>query len=107
MAIELLDAVRQAEEKADAIRKDAAEQARNIIKSVEEATLESDRRAAAELRAAYQTQMNKIRGEIEARIAQSAGEKQKALENMRADASARENAAAALIVERVLSHGHR
>ena len=51
--------------------------------------------------------MNKIRGEIEARIAQSAGEKQKALENMRADASARENAAAALIVERVLRHGHR
>ncbi len=107
MALELLQAVRQAEEKADALRRDAAEQAREIVKSVEEATVENARLTAAELRTAYQSKMNEFRKEAETRIAQNQGQKQAELEQLRAAAAARAPQAAALIVERVLGHGDR
>jgi hypothetical protein len=107
MALELLEAVRSAEEAADAIRRDAAEQARDMVKSVEEATIESARQTAAELRASYQEAMNACRAEIERAIAGNAGKKQEELSHLRARASSRADAAAALIVERVLGHGDR
>ena len=107
MTIELLEAVRQAEAQADQIRKDASDQAREMVKSVEEATLENARLAAAELRGAYQTKMNEYRGALEKKIAQSAGEKQAELSQLRQAASARLQTAASLIVERVLGHGDR
>ena len=107
MALELLEAVRQAEGKADQIRRDALDQAREMVKSVEEATLESTRQVAAELRGAYQTRMNEYRGAMEAKIAQSAGEKQADLEKLRKDADVRLPRAATLIVERILDHGDR
>ena len=107
MALELLEAVKKAEEAADAIRRDAAEQARDIVKSVEEATIESGRQAAAELRASYQETMNACRTDIEQAIAGNAGKKQAELAQLRALASSRMEEAAALIVERVLGHGDR
>ena len=107
MAIELLEAVRKAEDSADQIRRDALEQAREMVKSVEEATLENARLAAAELRSVYQTKMNEYRGAMEAKIAQSAGEKQAELSQLRQAAAARLPQAASLIVERILGHGDR
>ena len=107
MALELLEAVKAAEEAADAIRRDASEQARDIVKSVEEATIESARLAAAEMRASYQETMNACRAEIERAIAGNAGKKQAELSQLRAQASSRAEEAASLIVERVLGHGDR
>ena len=54
MAVALLEQVRAAEEKADAIRRKAADQARDMLKGVQEATQEENRQYAAELRARYQ-----------------------------------------------------
>ena len=51
MAVALLEQVRAAEEKADAIRRKAADQARDMLKGVQEATQEENRQYAAELRA--------------------------------------------------------
>ncbi len=107
MALELLEAVKKAEEAADALRRGAAEQARDMVKSVEEATFESARQATAEMRAAYQEQMNACRLAVEAAIAGKAGKKQAELSELRRIASARAPKAAALIVERVLGHGNR
>ena len=107
MALELLEAVKKAEAAADQIRRDAADQAREIVKSVEEATIESARLAAGELRTAYQNKMNEYRQAMEAAIAQSAGEKQKELDAMKSAASVRAPKAASLIAERILGHGDR
>ena len=49
MAVALLEQVRAAEEKADAIRRKAADQARDMLKGVQEATQEENRQYAAEL----------------------------------------------------------
>ena len=107
MAVELLEAVRAAEEKADGIRRDAGEQARNIVKAVEEATLESARQGAAEIRAAYQEKMNACQRAVEDRIAAKAGERQKALEGLKNQARQNISKAAALIAERIMGHGDR
>ena len=107
MALELLEAVRKAEEAADGIRRDALEQARDMVKSVEEATIESGRQATAELRSAYQERMNAYRAQMDESIARNAGERQRELAQLRQTAAARIDRAAALIAERVLGHGDR
>ena len=105
MAVELLEAVRAAEEKAETIRRDAAEQAREIVKSVEEAVLESGRQGAAEIRAAYQERMNACQRAAQERIEAQAGEGQKALAALLAQARKNIPQAAALIAERIVRHG--
>lgn len=105
MAVELLEAVRAAEEKAEAIRRDAAEQAREIVKAVEEATLESSRQGAVEIRAAYQERMNDHQRAAQERIAAQASQRQKALDALAAQARKNIPQAAALIAERIVRHG--
>ena len=107
MAVALLEQVRAAEEKADAIRRKAADQARDMIKGVQEATQEENRQYAAELRARYQNKMGEARQAAEEAIRSRSGEKQQALEEMKRSAQQREEKAAALIVERVMQHGNR
>ena len=107
MAVALLEQVRAAEEKADAIRREAADQARDMLKGVQEATQEENRQYAAELRARYQDKMSEARQAAEEAIRSRSGEKQQALEEMKRSAQQREEKAAALIVERVMQHGNR
>lgn len=102
-----MESIRAAEAKADEIRKAAAEQAREMVKSVEEATLEASRQAFGDIRADYQQKLKQHEANVEQRIAAQAGEKQKALDAYRRQASARLEQASALIVERVLRHGDR
>ena len=102
-----MESIRAAETKADEIRKAAAEQAREMVKFVEEATLESSRQAFGDIRADYQQKLKQFEAGVEKRIAAQAGEKQKALEAYRQKASGRLDQASALIVERVLRHGDR
>lgn len=105
MSVAMLDQVRAAEEKADAIRREAAEQAREIIKGVEEAILEEQRQNNTKLRARYQEKMKENRLAVEAALRARDGEKQRALEALRLQAGQRQQAAARLIVERVMQHG--
>lgn len=105
MAVELLEAVRAAEEKAESIRRNAAEQAREMVKSVEEATLENARQGAAEIRAAYQERMTNCQRAMEERIAAQAHERQKASDAMKAKAQENISKAAGLIAERIIRHG--
>lgn len=105
MAIKWLEEIRQAEERAEKTRQDAAAQGREIIKSVEEATLEGERLAAAEIRAAYQSRMAARRAEIEQSLAAQSGDKQKALDSMRADAEKKIADAARIAAEKVVRHG--
>ena len=107
MAVALLEQVRAAEEKADAIRRKAADQARDMLKGVQEATQEENRQYAAELRARYQDKMGEARQAAEEAIRSRSGEKEQALEEMKRSAQQREEKAAALIVERVMQHGNR
>ena len=78
MAVALLEQVRAAEEKADAIRRKAADQARDMLKGVQEATQEENRQYAAELRARYQDKMGEARQAAEEAIRSRSGEKQQA-----------------------------
>ena len=107
MAVALLEQVRAAEEKADAIRRKAADQARDMLKGVQEATQEENRQYAAELRARYQDKMGEARQAAEEAIRSRSGEKQQALGEMKRSAQQREEKSAALIVERVMQHGNR
>ncbi len=107
MAVEWLEEIRRAEEAAEKIRQEAAAQGREIIKSVEEATLENERRAAADIRADYQTRMAERRAEIERTLDARSGEKREALNALRDAARRRVPHAARLAAERVVKHGDR
>ncbi len=105
--MELLDAVRAAEEKADGIRREAAERARETIKSAQEAQLERERQASAALRADYQARMKAREAAVTEAIAGQAAEKRRELEAYAQAARARMPQAVEWITERVLQHGNR
>ena len=105
--MELLDAVRAAEEKADGIRREAAEQARETIKAAEEALLAQEREASAALRADYQARMKAREAAVTDTVAGQAAEKRRELEAYAQAARARMPQAVEWIAERVLQHGNR
>lgn len=107
MAIQWLEEVRRAEENAEKIRLDAAEQGRDIIKSVEEASVGQERQAATDMRGEYQRRMADKRQEIEAALNARAGGSRQAFDALCEQARARIPAAARIVAERILSHGDR
>lgn len=107
MAVEWLEEIRRAEAEAEKIRQDAVAQGREIVKSVEEAELANERRAAADIRAQYQSRMTAKRMEIEEKLSAQSGDKQKTLDALCAEAKKRIPEAARLAAERVVKHGNR
>lgn len=107
MAQVILNQVHEAEEKADALRRKAADEAREMVKAVQEATLEASRQAAAYHRAMYQERMQGFTAGVEKRLAAQEGERQARLNEIRSKAEENLPEASRLIVERILKHGYR
>ena len=107
MSLELLNSIQEAEARADAERNDAQREAREIIKGVDDACLENERRAAVEHRALFQAVLEEKKKQVELKLAQLALGKEKAREEMVNAARQHLAGAADFIAERVLSDGHR
>ncbi len=106
LSLEILQSIQQAEQQAEEARQNAQREARDVIKSVEAACATDERTAAIEHRALYQKLMDEHRLKVEAELK----EKSKAQEQERAalcrEAETRLDAAATLIFERIVNHGH-
>ncbi len=105
--MELLDHIRKAEAEADVIRQSAQQEAREILKSTEEAILLHEREAAADIRNQYQQLLNKEKATTEQQLAAQAGDKQAALDALCQSARAGIPAAAQAVAERIMHHGNR
>lgn len=107
MALKLLDEIRQAEENADKMVKNAQREARDIIKAAQEDILTQERRANVEIREEYQAVIAKKRRAVEEDIRLHANEKRRAIRDITQMAEGRLDKAADAIFERVLSNGDR
>ena len=107
MSLEVLNLIREAEQKAEEVRQDAVREARDIIKSVEGACAMQERSAAIEQRAEYQAILEKDRKQVEVTLKKEAEKNAEALKALSKQAEGRLDAAASLIFERVVKHGDR
>lgn len=107
MSMELLKSIEQAETKAEGIRADAQKEARDILKVVEEVTVQNERAAALDHRALAQRVLEDARATATRRIEAMAAQEQASREAVEDAARAKLDKAAALIYERVVSDGHR
>lgn len=107
MAFEIMDSIRQAEQKAEAMRLDAQMKGREIIKACEEACALEEKSSEQDIRARYTAQMDERRRQVENMIASKAKDKQKEMDATLQKAEALLPKAAQMIVERVLNHGDR
>ena len=107
MSNSILEKIEAAEHEADAIRAQAAREARDILKAVEEAGAAQARQAARSQSEAAQRRLEAakvlIGDEIKALEVRRGAER----EAMRKTAAARVSQAGQLIYERVVSDGHR
>ena len=107
MSSSILDKIGAAEHQADAIRVQAAREARDILKAVEEANAAQARQAARSQSEAAQRRLEAARvligDEIKALEVRRGAER----EAIRKSASARVGQAGQLIFERVVLDGHR
>ncbi len=104
---ELLSEISRAEEQADAIRQKAAEEARGMIQSVEEACAAAARQSQKAARDAAGRLMEETRTSARAEIGRLAAEKGVQRELLRQMAQRRIPRTAAILVERIVSHGNR
>lgn len=107
MALEILKQIEQAEGKAEGMRQDAQRDAREMLKSVEEACVIGERQAAAEQRAMAQSMLEEARSTTSRRLDAEAEKVAASREKAMAEARTRLSDAANLIFERVVGNGNR
>ena len=107
MALEMLEKVREAEKNAAERFTAAQNEAREIIKGVEEACLESERRENAEIRILYQQKMEQAEKAVKAELDGMQKEKSTARTRMAERSRANIPQASALIFERIVNNGNR
>ena len=104
---ELLEQIKRAEAQADQIRQQAAEEARGMIKSVEEACAASAQQSQRAARDAAARLVEEARVDARQEIAQLAQRRDAERTLLRDLARRRIPGAAAAIVERIVSNGNR
>ncbi len=107
MSLELLKSIQEAEAKAEAERQNAQREAREMIKGVTDACTENERRAAVEHRALFQNILDEKKAAVELDIKKLASTHERARSELLQKAQGNIDAAADMIVKRVLSDGHR
>lgn len=107
MSLELLKKIEEAEAKQEASRAEAQKEARDILKSVEEACVSHERDAALEHRALVQRVLEDAKATANRRIEAMAVEQAKEREGVLFAARARIGAAADEIYKRVVQDGAR
>lgn len=107
MAKELFEAIKAAEESAERSTQDAGRQAREMLKEVEAACLDSERKTAQEHRALHQSILEEKRIRVQQEIEAGHTEKAAQQDAMMMEARQKLDMAAQTIFERVMSDGNR
>lgn len=107
MANDLMERIQQAERGAEQQRAQAALEAREILKGVEEASLASQRDAQAQGRELAAQKLEQAQAAIDQEIQGQQAQSTAARETERAAAQQRVDQAAAWIFERIVEHGNR
>lgn len=107
MSLELLTSIEKAEARAEEIRAEAQREARDILKSVEEACTHNERDAALQQRAMVQRVLEDARETANRRIETEAAAEAGRREAVTIAAKGRLEDAANLIFERVVGDGNR
>ncbi len=107
MSLELLKSIEAAEVKAVEMRAEAQKEARDILKSVEEACIADERSAALEHRALGQRILEDARATANRRSDAQAGKEAAERDAVAKAAQARLDQAAQVIFERIVRDGHR
>lgn len=107
MTLEILEKIRQAEQKADEIRQNAVREGRDMIKASQEVAAKEEREAALLCRALYNKELNIKKDSVEKRIASyfdSNAAKRAAIIEA---ANQNIDKAVSLIIERIVANGNR
>lgn len=107
MSLELLQGIEQAEGKAEEIRAEAQREARDMLKSAEEASVQNERNAALDQRAIIQRILDDARQTAQKRIDAMRQAEKEARGAVTETAEKKLDMAANLIFERVFQDGHR
>ena len=107
MTDELLDKIEAAEAEAEGLRAEAAREARDIVKSVEEACLAEEREAMLKIRQDANQIIDQMRQVTQDEIRTLEVRRSAEREAMRGIAQARVDIAANAIFERIVLHGNR
>lgn len=107
MASTLLDLIEQAEQQADDARQDAAREAREIIKAVEEANTQMERQQTRDMHEAAQRRLDAIKMSVCDEIKALELRRQSEREAMKRLAQAKVSEASIAVFERVVGHGNR
>lgn len=107
MSLELLNTIREAESKAEAIKAEAQREAREIIKGVEAAVGEAQRQGALENRTLYQQIVEEKRRTVQSHIDSKQGQRDAQRLALSSAAQACMDQAVTMIVERVIGDGNR
>lgn len=107
MSLEILASIEQAEARAEEVRAQAQREAREMLKSVEEACVQGERTAALDQRAMMQSLVEEARLAADKRIRQMAAQEAVSREALMDVARVKLDEAADVIFERVVENGHR
>lgn len=107
LSLDLLDKIEQAEKAAEEIKLEAARQAREIIKSTEEACMISEREAVKDIREGAQRLIEEVRVGTQDEIRTLEVRRSLEREKIRETAQANLAQAGQAIFERVVSNGNR
>lgn len=105
MSESILVQIRQAEEEAEAIRKRAQTEARDLIKGAEEALRREERQAAAEQREATAAKLHQAQADIQAQMDRYAQEQKEERAGRMRQARRNLGLASALVYGRIVNHG--
>lgn len=107
MSLDLLSKIEQAEKAAEEIRLEAAKQAREMMKSTEEACMISEREAVKEIREEAQRLIDEVRVGTQDEIRTLEVRRSLQRENIREKAQGNLGKAGQAIFERIVSNGNR
>lgn len=107
MSLDLLSKIEQAEKAAEEIKLEAARQAREIIKSTEEACMISEREAVKDIREGAQRLIDEVRVGTQDEIRTLEVRRSLEREKIREAAQANLDKAGQAIFERIVSNGDR
>lgn len=107
MSLQLLQRIEQAEAKAEELRQDAQRNARDMLKSVEEACITHEREATLKHRALSRRMLEDAQVKMASHLAQASKEQAALRVQEMASAKLKLKDAVQFIFERVVNHGDR
>lgn len=106
MLVEVLQQVQQAEEKAQKVRNQALQEARDIAKGIDSANIEHEKQSVKDHRQLLQKLLEEKRQQVEKNIQLQQPEQKRAQEALEGAAERNMDRTVKLIVERIMKNGN-